>query len=71
MKAEQKARPTGALYYLSAGFLIPSGPMGRARLQFTDSEGAGAHCQVGAGRMAFARIYDWLDRTFGLVEEGA
>lgn len=40
-------------------------------MQFTESEGAGAHCQVGAGRMAFARMYDWLDHTFGLVEEGA
>ena len=35
-------------------------------MRFTESEGAGAHCQVGAGRMAFARIYDWLDQTFGL-----
>jgi alpha-beta hydrolase superfamily lysophospholipase len=32
-------------------------------LQFTEAEGAGAHCQVGAGRLAFARIYDWLDDT--------
>ena len=30
---------------------------------FTEHEGAGAHCQVGAGRLAFARIYDWLDET--------
>lgn len=30
-------------------------------LEFTEAEGAGAHCQVGAGRLAFARIYDWLD----------
>lgn len=35
-------------------------------MRFTESEGAGAHCQVGAGRMAFARMYDWLDQTFGL-----
>ena len=33
-------------------------------LRFTESEGAGAHCQVGAGRLAFARMYDWLDETF-------
>ena len=33
-------------------------------LRFTNSEGAGPHCQVGAGRMAFARMYDWLDETF-------
>ncbi len=37
-------------------------------IRFTDAEGAGAHCQVGAARLAFARIYDWLDRTFGLVK---
>lgn len=30
-------------------------------LEFTDAEGAGAHCQAGAARLAFARIYDWLD----------
>jgi hypothetical protein len=35
-------------------------------LRFTESEGAGAHCQVGAFRLAFARIYDWLDETFDL-----
>jgi hypothetical protein len=32
-------------------------------LRFTESEGAGAHCQVGASRLAYARIYDWLDET--------
>jgi pimeloyl-ACP methyl ester carboxylesterase len=36
-------------------------------IRFTAAEGAGAHCQVGAHRLAFARIYDWLDKTFGLV----
>ena len=30
-------------------------------MSFTNAEGAGAHCQVGAGRLAFARIFDWLD----------
>src|SRR5271163_1561414 len=30
-------------------------------LDFSDEEGAGAHCQAGAERLAFARIYDWLD----------
>jgi alpha-beta hydrolase superfamily lysophospholipase len=34
-------------------------------LDFTEAEGAGAHCQAGAGRLAFARIYDWLDDTLG------
>src|SRR5262245_43148751 len=33
-------------------------------LRFTAAEGAGAHCQVSALRLAFARIYDWLDSTF-------
>jgi len=35
----------------------------KAFIAFTDAEGAGAHCQVGAQRLAFARIYDWLDDT--------
>ena len=32
-------------------------------LRFTDAEGAGAHCQFGAQRLTYARIYDWLDDT--------
>jgi hypothetical protein len=36
-------------------------------LDFTEAEGAGAHCQAGAQRLAFARIYDWLDDTLGVV----
>jgi pimeloyl-ACP methyl ester carboxylesterase len=32
-------------------------------LRFTNAEGAGAHCQFGAERLACARIYDWLDET--------
>jgi pimeloyl-ACP methyl ester carboxylesterase len=36
-------------------------------MRFTENEGAGAHCQVGAARLAFARMYDWLDQTFGLA----
>jgi pimeloyl-ACP methyl ester carboxylesterase len=35
-------------------------------LRFTDAEGAGAHCQSGAQRLAFARIFDWLDETLSL-----
>jgi hypothetical protein len=31
------------------------------------SPGAGAHCQCGADRLSNARIYDWLDDTFGLA----
>jgi len=30
---------------------------------FTDAEGAGAHCQVGAQRLLCARMLDWLDET--------
>ncbi|OWK46458.1 alpha/beta hydrolase family protein [Fimbriiglobus ruber] len=36
-------------------------------IRFTTAEGAGAHCQVGADRLANARIFDWLDDTFGLT----
>jgi len=36
-------------------------------MRFTNSEGAGAHCQVGAARLAFGRMYDWLDETFGIA----
>lgn len=32
-------------------------------LRFTSAEGAGAHSQFGAQRLAYARIYDWLDDT--------
>ena len=32
-------------------------------LRFTTAEGAGAHCHPGAQRLAFGRIYDWLDDT--------
>jgi dienelactone hydrolase len=35
-------------------------------MKFTRDEGAGAHCQVGAERLAYARIYDWLDETLGV-----
>jgi pimeloyl-ACP methyl ester carboxylesterase len=37
----------------------------KTMIRFTNAEGAGAHCQVGAGLLAFARIYDWLDETIG------
>jgi hypothetical protein len=32
-------------------------------LEFTPEEGADAHCQVGAARLAMGRIYNWLDDT--------
>ncbi len=38
----------------------------KALVRFTEGEGAGAHCQVGVGRLAFARMYDWLDQTLGV-----
>lgn len=37
----------------------------KTMIRFAAEEGAGAHCQVGADRLASARIYDWLDKTFG------
>jgi hypothetical protein len=38
----------------------------RTMLTFTDAEGAGAHCEVGARRLAFGSIYDRLDETLGV-----
>lgn len=35
-------------------------------MKFTREEGAGAHCQVGAERLALGRIYDWLDETLAV-----
>ena len=35
----------------------------RTLIRFTTEEGAGFHCEVGASRLAFARIFDWLDET--------
>ena len=35
-------------------------------ITFTNEDGAGAHCEVGAGRFAFARMFDWLDETLGV-----
>jgi dienelactone hydrolase len=39
-------------------------------MRFTASEGAGAHCQAGAARLAFGRICDWLDETFNPDRRG-
>ncbi|MEV4109396.1 hypothetical protein [Nonomuraea sp. NPDC049695] len=33
--------------------------------EFTADQGADAHCQSGAQRLAFARVYDWLDDVLG------
>jgi len=35
---------------------------------FTDAEGAGAHCEAGVSRLAYARMYDWLDETLSAVK---
>jgi dienelactone hydrolase len=35
----------------------------RTLMRFSSAEGAGAHCHSGAQRLAFGRIYDWLDDT--------
>lgn len=32
-------------------------------IEFRAEEGAGAHCQSGAQRLAFGRVYNWLDDT--------
>lgn len=32
-------------------------------LRFTAEQGAGAHCQAGAQRLAYARVFDWLDEV--------
>jgi len=34
-------------------------------LEFTAEEGADAHCQTGAERLALARVCNWLDDTLG------
>jgi pimeloyl-ACP methyl ester carboxylesterase len=36
-------------------------------LDFTTAEGSAAHCQSGAQRLAFGRVYDWLDETLSPV----
>ena len=38
----------------------------KTMIKFTTAEGAGSHCQVEASRLSNARIYDWLDETFGV-----
>ncbi len=36
-------------------------------IRFTDTEGAAAHCEMGASRLAYARMYDWLDEVFAQI----
>lgn len=40
----------------------------KTMVKFTDAEGAGAHCEEGASRLAYARLYDWLDETLEAVK---
>lgn len=35
----------------------------KTMMKFIDAEGAGAHCEMGASRLAYGRIHDWLDET--------
>lgn len=35
-------------------------------ITFKNEEGAGAHCELGAARLASARMYDWLDETLAM-----
>jgi hypothetical protein len=41
----------------------------KTMIRFTTAEGAGAHCQCGADRLAAARIFDMLDKTFGRADK--
>ncbi len=40
----------------------------KTMIKFTDAEGAGAHCEMGASRLAYGRMYDWLDETLSAVK---
>jgi dienelactone hydrolase len=40
----------------------------KTMMLFTDAEGAGAHCEAGASRLAYARMYDWLDEILSAVK---
>jgi dienelactone hydrolase len=33
-------------------------------MRFTSEEGAGAHCEMGAARLAYGRMYDWVTEAF-------
>ena len=38
-------------------------------LRFTNAEYAGAHCHAGAQRLAFGRVFDWLDARTPIAVE--
>src|SRR6266540_3508665 len=40
-------------------------------LEFTAEEGAEAHCQSGGQRLAYARVYDWLDDVLTTLRRDA
>jgi hypothetical protein len=40
----------------------------KTMVKFTGAEGAGVHCEMGASRLAYARMYDWLDETLSAVK---
>jgi hypothetical protein len=35
-------------------------------MKFTNEQGAGAHCEVGAARFSSASMFDWLDETLSV-----
>lgn len=41
--------------------------MPRTFLECTAIDGADARCQTGAARLAYARVYDWLDEVLSRV----
>jgi hypothetical protein len=40
----------------------------KAMMKFADAEGAGADCEAGVSRFAYARMYDWLDETLSAMK---
>jgi len=41
----------------------------KAFMRFTEEEGAGEHCQLGALLLYNSRAFQWLDATLGLARE--
>ena len=40
----------------------------KTMMRFTDAEGAGAHCEAGAGTLAYSRMYDWLNEVMAAMK---
>lgn len=36
----------------------------KTMMRFTAADGAGVHCEAGVSRLAYSRMYDWLDESF-------